>query len=78
MYEVAVAALESETAGEVLEALHDVYNGSINRVDIQCSEGCLLLLKIMRILYEVLGFCECFQLSVPFLNATARIYTAIS
>lgn len=77
-YEVAVAALESETKGEILEALHDVHDGSINRVDIQRSQGCLPLLKIMRILYEVLGFCKCFQLPIPFLNATARIYTVIS
>ena len=74
---MAIATLESETAGEILEALHDVHNGSIDLVDIQHSQGCLPLLKIMRILYEVLGFCKCFQLPIPFLNATVRIYAAL-
>ena len=78
MHEVPIAALKSEAVWKILETLHDIHNGAINRVSIQRSQGCLPLLKIMRVIYEVLGFCECFQLPVPFLNAAARIYAAIS
>jgi hypothetical protein len=78
MHEVPIAALKGEAVWKILEALHDIHNGAINRVSIQQSQGCLPLLKIMRVIYEALGFCECLQLPVPFLNATARIYAAIS
>ena len=78
MHKVPIAALKSEAIWKIPEALHDVHNGTINHISIQRSQGCLPLLKIMRVIYEILGFCKCFQLPVPFLNATARIYAAIN
>ena len=66
MDEVSIAALESETAGEILEALHDVHNGSINRVDIHGGLGRLPLLNVTRVIDKALGFRERFHLLRPF------------
>ena len=62
MDEVSVAALKSETAGEFLETLHNVHNGSINRVDIQSGQRCLPLLNVTRVIDEALWFRERFHL----------------
>ena len=62
MDEVSVAALESETAAEILEDPHNVHNGSINRVDIQSGQRCLPLLNVTRVIDEALWFRERFHL----------------
>jgi hypothetical protein len=60
-----IAALKSETAGKILKAVHDVHNGGINRDIPKRRQGCLPLLKIVGIVYKILGFYECFHLPVP-------------
>ena len=51
MHEVPITALKSEAVWKILETLHNIHNGAINRVSIQRSQGCLPLLKIMRVIY---------------------------
>jgi hypothetical protein len=65
MDKVSVAALERETAGESLKALHDVHDGSINRADIHGGQGRLPLLDVTRVIDKALGFSECFHLLRP-------------
>jgi hypothetical protein len=62
MYEVSVAALKSEAAADILEAPHDIHDGSINSVNIQRGQGCLPLLNVMTVTHKALGFRECFHL----------------
>lgn len=78
MHEVPIAALKSEAVWEILEALHDIHNGAVDPIGIQRRQDCLPLLKITRVVYEALGFCECLQLPIPFLDATARFVAPIS
>jgi len=78
IHEVPTAALKSEAVWKILEALHDIHNGAINLMRIQRGQGFLPLLKIMRVVYEALWFCECLQLPFPFLNATAQAYASFN
>ena len=66
MDEVSIAALESETAGEILEAFHDVRNGRIKRVDIHGGQRRLPLLNVAKVLDKALRFRERFHLLHPF------------
>jgi len=78
MDKVSVAALERETAGESLKALHDVHDGSINRADIHGGQGRLPLLDVTRVIDKALGFRECFHLLRPLPQPNAKLSGAAS